>query len=469
MLNQSVHQRSYLEIAVDAVMLVLGFCLAFWVRLRLDLPMEGGRPLVEGHLWLISLGVPLYWLLAHQAGLYTDRRHRGSLVLIRSVTWVFLELALVLGTAVFLFQAKGSSRAVFFLFLAFAGALVILGRLLLIEPAWGRSERLPRRNVLIVGSGSEARDFARKVLERPEWRLRIVGNVVVDDRAEAEPEMHVLGSMADLRQLVEQHVVDDVVFAVPVAALGRCEQAIWWCEEVGVTVHLVTEFVRTLFARTYSSDLDGTPMLTVAPTPRDPLLLGIKRLLDVAVSGSALAMLSPLLLLTAVLVKLTSPGPVLFVQRRVGLNGRVFDLYKFRSMTDGAEGKLAELAADNEVSGPVFKMRRDPRITTVGRWLRRFSLDELPQLWNVLRGDMSLVGPRPPIPDEVRRYERWQRRRLSMKPGLTCLWQVGGRSQVGFEEWMRLDLAYIDNWSLGLDIKILLRTVPAVLLARGAH
>jgi len=159
---------------------------------------------------------------------------------------------------------------------------------------------------------------------------------------------------------------------------------------------------------------------------------------------------------------------VLFRQRRCGLNGRIFTLFKFRTMVADAEERIGEVAHLNEMKGPVFKVRRDPRVTGVGRWLRRFSLDELPQLWNVLRGDMSLVGPRPPIPEEVARYERWQRRRLSMKPGLTCLWQVRGRNQIDFEEWMRLDLEYIDNWSPWLDLKILARTVPVVLSGRGA-
>jgi lipopolysaccharide/colanic/teichoic acid biosynthesis glycosyltransferase len=176
-----------------------------------------------------------------------------------------------------------------------------------------------------------------------------------------------------------------------------------------------------------------------------------------------------MLLACALAVRLTSSGPILFAQRRVGLNGRTFRLYKFRSMFADAETRRAHLQHLNEMSGPVFKMKRDPRVTAVGRSLRRLSLDELPQLWNVVRGDMSLVGPRPPIPEEVQGYVRWQRRRLSMKPGLTCLWQVNGRNQVGFDEWMKLDLAYIDNWSLKLDLQILLRTIPALLQARGAQ
>jgi lipopolysaccharide/colanic/teichoic acid biosynthesis glycosyltransferase len=190
--------------------------------------------------------------------------------------------------------------------------------------------------------------------------------------------------------------------------------------------------------------------------------------MDVALSAVMLLIALPVLVTVAIAIRLGEGGAVLFRQRRCGLNGRVFTLYKFRTMIEGAEERLEEVAHLNEMNGPVFKSSRDPRITWLGRWLRRFSLDELPQLWNVLKGDMSLVGPRPPIPEEVARYERWQRRRLAMKPGLTCLWQIRGRNEIDFEEWMKLDLEYIDNWSPWLDLKILARTLPVVLTGRGA-
>jgi len=195
----------------------------------------------------------------------------------------------------------------------------------------------------------------------------------------------------------------------------------------------------------------------------------VRRILDLVLATSILTIAGPLIMLpTAILIRLTSSGPVLFRQKRCGLNGRQFVMYKFRSMVNNAEQLRVEVEGLNEMDGPVFKSSRDPRITTIGKIIRRFSFDELPQVFNVLRGDMSLVGPRPPLPDEVARYERWQRRRLSMKPGMTCLWQISGRNEVSFEDWMKLDLTYIDNWSLLLDLKILLKTVPVVLLGRGA-
>jgi len=216
-------------------------------------------------------------------------------------------------------------------------------------------------------------------------------------------------------------------------------------------------------------EFDGLPLLSFSTTPTNEAVMFVRRILDIILASVMLLIFGPLLMLpTAILIKLTSPGPVLFRQKRCGLNGRVFTMYKFRSMVDHAEQLRVELEAFNEMDGPVFKSSRDPRITLIGKVIRRRSIDELPQLFNVLQGHMSLVGPRPPLPQEVARYQRWQRRRLSMKPGMTCLWQISGRNEVSFEDWMKLDLTYIDNWSLLLDLKILLKTVPVVLLGRGA-
>jgi exopolysaccharide biosynthesis polyprenyl glycosylphosphotransferase len=216
-------------------------------------------------------------------------------------------------------------------------------------------------------------------------------------------------------------------------------------------------------------EFDGFPLLSFSTTPTNEALMFIRRLLDIALASAILLSFGPLFMIpAAILIKLTSPGPILFKQLRCGLNGRQFVMYKFRSMIDNAEQLRVELETLNEMDGPVFKSSRDPRITFIGKILRRFSVDELPQVFNVLRGDMSLVGPRPPLPQEVARYERWHRRRLSMKPGMTCLWQISGRNEVSFEDWMKLDLTYIDNWSLLLDLKILLKTVPVVLMGRGA-
>jgi len=216
--------------------------------------------------------------------------------------------------------------------------------------------------------------------------------------------------------------------------------------------------------------LETVPLLTFSTVPSDTVALGVKRVLDVTISVLLIILTMPIMLVTALLIKISSRGPILFKQKRSGLHGRVFTLYKFRSMHNDAEVKRKELEEYNEMEGPVFKIREDPRITSVGKFLRTSSIDELPQLWNVLKGDMSIVGPRPPIPEEVAKYERWQRRRLSMRPGLTCIWQISGRNRINdFNEWVRLDLQYIDTWSPYLDMKIFLKTIPVVLFRKGAE
>jgi exopolysaccharide biosynthesis polyprenyl glycosylphosphotransferase len=466
-------QTAYLLVFAEGILLTLSFSCALSVRALAPLPTlaDGSGLDVRDHFWMLTIGIPLYWLFAWGFKLYDPASVRRRASTFVSLVWVFTYLATVLGLAIFLAQAKGFSRAVFFLFLAFGFVFILANRLALAALARRQGvSSSEMRNVLVIGTGPESIEVRTKLAVHPEHAMRVVGHLTGPAPAAMTVDPgEVLGDLHDLKRIVEERVVDDVVFAIPVAESLACEREIGWCEEVGVTVHLRVDLVRTLFARLSPTDLDGTPMLTISATPRQPVALLMKRSLDLLGAAVAMVVLSPVFGATAALVKLTSRGPVYFRQTRVGLNGRTFTLFKFRSMYRDAEARKAELADRNERSGPVFKIKHDPRITPVGKWIRRFSIDELPQLWNVLRGDMSLVGPRPPIPEEVRKYERWQRRRLSMKPGITCLWQVSGRNGIDFEDWMRLDLAYIDTWSLRLDALILLRTVPVVLTARGAH
>jgi exopolysaccharide biosynthesis polyprenyl glycosylphosphotransferase len=270
-----------------------------------------------------------------------------------------------------------------------------------------------------------------------------------------------------ISKVLNEHVIDEVIFAVSKEALARLEEIFLLCEEDGIKTRVMLSFFPHVTSKIYLEALKGLPLLTFSTTPENDYLLFIKSTIDLLLASLFIVALFPLLLLIIILIKLTSRGPAIFRQVRCGLGGRKFDLFKFRSMISNAEEVRNDLQHLNEMTGPVFKLSKDPRCTPLGRWLRKFSLDELPQLINILKGDMSFVGPRPPLPEEVDRYERWQRRRLRMKPGLTCLWQVQGRNEIDFEEWMRLDLQYIDNWSLFLDLKIILQTIPIVLLGRG--
>jgi exopolysaccharide biosynthesis polyprenyl glycosylphosphotransferase len=287
----------------------------------------------------------------------------------------------------------------------------------------------------------------------------------IHDRLVAE----VLGTADDLEEVLKRHVVAEVFIAgngdSQRAAMQQCIRVL---ERFGIPFALPACGFRFGRARPEYERAVADGYIHYLSVRHKPVQLAIKRLVDVAASSVALALLSPLMIVVAILIKLTSRGPILFKQQRVGRHGRPFHMLKFRSMVVNAEELKAKLMALNEQAGPVFKMKRDPRITPVGRFIRKYSVDELPQLINVLRGEMSLVGPRPPVPSEVARYEAWQRRRLSVRPGLTCVWQVSGRNEISFEEWMYLDMQYIDHWSLGQDFQLILKTVPVVLTGRGA-
>jgi exopolysaccharide biosynthesis polyprenyl glycosylphosphotransferase len=350
----------------------------------------------------------------------------------------------------FFVNADGSNRLIVLFTLVINYALLVLYRVLLFR--FAKHGALDTRHVAVIGAGQSARDFARTIENHREWGLKLVG----------------LFTMSDVRTILEGGGVDELILVADRDTPEDFTQVLILCEELGVTARVVLNFFPNSIARMELHELEGFPLLSFSTTPTNEVLMFVRRILDIILTLMLGILTLPLMAITAILIRLTSKGPVLFKQERCGLNGRSFIMYKFRSMIDNTEQLRFELDALNEMDGPVFKSSRDPRITTVGKIIRRFSIDELPQLLNVLRGDMSLVGPRPPLPQEVLRYERWQRRRLSMKPGITCLWQISGRNQLSFQDWMKLDLAYIDNWSLLLDLKILLKTVPVVLLGRGA-
>lgn len=327
------------------------------------------------------------------------------------------------------------------------------------------------KRILIVGTGNRAKKFIKIIKSNPDLNIKIVGlmDMEADKKGELIEGHEIIGTLDDIPEVINANVVDEVVFIVPRSWLDRIEDALFYCESAGLKVNIAVNLFDLKFSRAKQTDLHGFPLLAFESTPEKLTHLFIKRLIDFAASGVALVILAPLFIAIAIVIKTTSKGPVFFKQARCGLYGRQFTLYKFRTMIVDAEAKLKDILKYNEMGGPVFKMTNDPRVTKPGKWLRKFSLDELPQIWNVFKGDMSLVGPRPPIPHEVENYDNWQRRRLSMRPGITCLWQISGRNKiVDFKDWMRLDLEYIDNWSLWLDVKILFKTIPVVLLGTGA-
>jgi exopolysaccharide biosynthesis polyprenyl glycosylphosphotransferase len=364
------------------------------------------------------------------------------------------------------------SRPFLLLFGAFAWTLLLLFRL-----TAGRMMGVLRREfsaphyVMVVGTGDRALRLAEALEASAEYGVRLSG--FFSERPDY-PEEIALGSryrvqpVEDLPSVLRKHVVDEVLFAVPSESLAELEEIFLLCDEEGVRTRVAVDFFPHVNSTVSLDRFGATPLLTFSAAPYDEIQLLAKRLLDIAVAAAGLLVLLPFMAAITLLIRLTSPGPAIFRQIRCGLNGRQFVFYKFRSMCENAEDLKASLA-HLSTRETAFKIPDDPRLTFLGRYLRKFSIDEWPQLWNVLRGDMSLVGPRPAIPSEVEQYQRWQRRRLRMRPGLTCLWAVSGRDKLDFETWMKMDMQYIDNWSLALDWKILLRTIPRVVTGQGAN
>jgi len=458
----------------DLVLAVVAFVAAYYLRYALgvggDVADENFVP-VDSYIPLIAAVTLAFFLVGRVSRMY-DSVLRRPLVdeAWNIVQYLSLTMMLLFGM-VFLTRGLAYSRGLFIMAWALTAALLVADRVLgRVALTLLRRRGIGVERVLVVGSGRLAQAVMYFLTTEPGISYRLVGFVhphAIQDIG----RFQCLGAVTDLAQTLHSHQIDEVIMALPPEEHQLLSAMTGACAGEGVAYKVVPD----LFEMSISlspvdvAELRGIPLIG----PRDLTIRGsdllLKRAMDIAVAGTVLLLGSPLWLAVALAIKWGSPGPVVFVQRRVGRDGRVFDALKFRSMYVDAERRQAELMAHNEADGPIFKMRNDPRITGTGRWLRRTSLDELPQLLNVLAGDMSLVGPRPPLPSEVEQYEDWHLRRLSVAPGLTGMWQVSGRSELPFDAMVLLDISYIRNWSLGLDLQILLRTIPAVLSGHGAY
>lgn len=375
--------------------------------------------------------------------------------------------------AIFLLDIEYVSRLIIGGFFAASFTLIVGMRLFLVW--WYFKRRVENeqnyQRVLIVGMGARAKRLSTMIRTKSEWGISIVGYLDTDaDRVGSDIDgAPVLGTIAQVHEILRDNVVDEVIVAVPRNMLTSIAGIADACDQEGIELRIMADLFDLKASRVTFDLFSGVPMLSFAPVAFDSSKLLLKRLFDIVAVMLAMPLLVPLLLLIALMVKLDSKGPVFFVQQRVGLRKRKFNMFKFRTMYVGSDEKQAELEHLNEADGPIFKIENDPRVTRVGNFLRRSSLDEIPQLLNVFFGSMSLVGPRPMSVSDVDKFDKAvQRKRFSVTPGLTCIWQISGRSNLPFEKWLELDLAYIDNWSLDLDLKILVKTIPAVLFQRGA-
>lgn len=462
-------------ILVDVFLINIAFVLAYWVRYDLQL-FKAVDPAYDVPYQVYLPFVGLFTLL-----LILTYRQQGVYRLRHQISWFDEFFAIINGTTtgivimivfIFIYRPAFYSRAIFIYAGVMAAGLLGLSRMLKVA----MQRRLRRQGVgtkrlLIMGAGEVARTVMRTMVANPDWGFEIVG-FLDDHPAKGETDIgrfKALGGIENLPAILPEEQIDEVIITLPWQYHRKIMSIMTQCEREDVRVRIVPDLFQITLNRMQVDEFAGIPMIGVKEIGISGLSQLLKRGIDVILAATALILASPLMGLIALMIKMDSPGPAIFAQERVGKMGKRFMVYKFRSMVVDAEAQKQQLADLNEADGPLFKIKDDPRITGLGRQLRRLSLDELPQLYNVLLGEMSVIGPRPGLPAEVEKYQEWQKRRLEVSPGITGLWQVSGRSDLTFDEMALLDIYYIENWSPALDAKILLQTIPRVLFGGGAY
>jgi exopolysaccharide biosynthesis polyprenyl glycosylphosphotransferase len=463
----------------DLLVMMGSFALATWMTYYQSGPISFDEFLsmrIKIQNFVLFVGLLFAWQFISSAfGLYHSRRLSGrrkeSLDILKATTFGTLALYL----AAMLFNISMITPMFLLILWVASSSICILSRLGLRQVLeWSRIRGRNLRYMLIVGTNARAVRFAKKFESKPELGYRLIGfveNGWSGCEEFRESGYKVVSHFDGFTSFIRENVVDEVMICLPVKSFyDQISTVAKGCEEQGIIVRYLSDMLNLKLAHSRTDNLEGEAVVSHYTGSMGGWQLLIKRFIDITISSFLLILLALLFVFVAVLIKITSPGPVLFIQERVGLNKRRFRLFKFRTMVKDAEKKQAELEDLNEVMGAAFKIKNDPRITQIGSFLRKTSIDELPQLINVFKGDMSLVGPRPlPVRDYNGFDQDWHRRRFSVRPGITCLWQVDGRSDIAFDKWMELDMEYIDRWSLWLDFKILTKTIPAVLQGSGAE
>ncbi|HAR63793.1 MAG: hypothetical protein DKM50_08730 [Candidatus Margulisiibacteriota bacterium] len=448
-----------------------------------DASMSGGYyyKLMQFMHLLIPITI-IWWIVLKDRKVYESHRFEPLVTQMAKVIRALLVCNIVFLATITLLKMPLPGRFFFGFFMAINALILILERIIInILSSFVRMKGYNFKNVVIVGVNRVSIELIELIRSHKEWGLNVQGIIVptltIEDKEEAKKLKEsgltgeiILGTLEDFNESIKDIVVDIVFFVVPPHHIRKIQPHLKYCVERGIETKLtINYFFDSMdFVKTDLDQLEKIPLLSFETTHFNPYTLLIKEIIDRTFAFIWVIILLPVFLLAALAIRIESKGPILFRQERVGRNGRLFNMYKFRSMGVDAEKQRKELESLNEMSGPVFKITNDPRVTKIGKFLRKTSIDELPQLLNVLKGDMSLVGPRPPLPSEIQQYDNWQRRRLSVKPGITCTWQVSGRNNIDFSEWMKMDLEYIDTWSLTNDFRLLVKTLPAIVKQTGA-
>lgn len=454
---------------MDVLISIAVFVLSFEVR---DFLQPDGDINFFTHLFLLPLLLVLVITFLSYFGAYDLPKYTSN----TKYSWaVFRGVTLAIGillSLLFFLNIQYISRAVI---LTFAGGefLALLCLRIAVKNYFSRTlaSGVNTPKVLIVGTGERAKELVRELEQQADWGIEIVGYLDPDSTRVGQSiyDVKVIGTLDNIDECFKKHVIDEVIIAIPRSMLEDAEPIVIACEEEGIRLRFMADVFNVHVAKISLALIGKIPLLTLESVAQDSSKLLIKRIFDFTFAVLVMPFVLPIIVIAAIAIKMDSPGSVFFVQQRVGLKKRYFPMLKLRSMSMDSEEKLMEIEHLNEADGPIFKMKNDPRITRVGRFIRKTSIDELPQFFNVLRGEMSLVGPRPMSIRDVDLFDKGiQRRRFSVKPGLTCIWQISGRSNLPFHKWLELDLQYIENWSLWLDLKILLKTPAAVLKSKGA-
>lgn len=455
---------------LDFLFTVVAFIVSFFSR---DIFLQANYPLnIYSHLFILPLLLVLVTSFLSYFGGYDNPAQRSLAGYTGSIIKALVLAIGIILALLFFLQIEYVSRFVILVF-----AFLELATLFIIRTIYSNNfnEQVKsgkkKLNILIIGSRSRAIDLVKVLQAQVVWGINVIGFLDPDPNVRGTKilDIPVLGTVANIHEILKKNIVDEVIVAIPRSLLSDAELIAQACEEEGIRLRFMADLFNVKVARISLLQVEDIPLLTMEPVARDAQQILMKRMFDLVLVLCSLPIIIPLFLIVAIIIKLDSRGPIFFVQERVGLGKRIFKMYKFRSMHENAEELLKDLEHLNEAEGPIFKIKNDPRVTRVGKFIRKTSLDEFPQLINVLRGEMSLVGPRPMSIRDVDLFDSGiQRKRFSVQPGMTCLWQISGRSDLPFEQWLALDLEYIDNWSFWVDVKILFQTIPAVVKSKGA-